>query len=52
MQKTKKNSKLTYNETTKDWVYKFGAKGKKKINEKLDIIREVSPSIFENILTR
>ena len=31
---------------TKDWVYKYGSKGIKKIQEKFDIVREVSSSLY------
>ena len=51
IQKKKKRSKLVWDETTKDWVFRWGAKGRKKINEKYDIIREVSYHIFSRKLT-
>ena len=43
IQKKKKRSKLVYDEVSGDWVYRYGAKGIKKIREKFDVVREVKP---------
>lgn len=41
MQKKKHESKLVFDEMSQDWVYKYGSKGIKKVQQKYDVIREV-----------
>lgn len=41
LQKKKKRSKLVYDEMSQDWVYRYGSKGIKHIQEKFDVVREV-----------